>query len=445
MIAQHRRSHYDSPYLFKGLVDLYYNFLPLNRIAFSLACLIFGTVILGIMPSQAQKLPAISYVNDVRFGTITDHKRLVLAFDRLPNSYQVFTLENPHRLVIDLPDTAWRARDPVLTQTPLSSLRRGFVTPTQLRLVFESKNKLAIKQHFILASDGTQSPRLVIDYTTNQNTSPTSPTSPQQSASQTTPETPKAQMADTQDNAVIIPPLKPHPHKEKYTIIIDAGHGGRDPGAIASTGVFEKNIVFSVAQKLKRDLEKTGHYTVFMTRTGDYYIKLHERVKFSRDKKADLFISLHADSIHKPHIRGASFYSLSDKASDDLSARLADNENMAGVIAGVDIKSTVDEDVKDILIDLALREQIAESAFFKAALADRFAARKIRTLENPKRSAGFAVLKAPDIPSVLIELGFLSNTSDAKLLATTDFQTKASLAITEAVQDYFRKMEAVRY
>jgi N-acetylmuramoyl-L-alanine amidase len=435
-----------------------------------MAAFVLAFIMLIAAPLLAQKPAIISYVNDVRFGAIDANQRLVIAFDRLPNSYNVFTLENPHRLVVDLPDTAWRAPDPLATRPPLTALRRGFVTPTQMRLVFESNGKLALTRHFILAADQKQNPRLVIDYTVGKtfNAAENRPNTQSQSAnapalppaklpSAKPSSSPSASSSPTSNSAasnlaadLTIPPPadsihKPHPHKDKYTVIIDAGHGGRDPGAIASTGVFEKNIVFSVAQKLKRDLEKTGRYHVFMTRTGDYYIKLHERVKFSRDKKADLFISLHADSIHKPHIRGASFYSLSDKASDDLSARLADSENMAGVIAGVDIKSTVDEDVKDILIDLALREQTAESAFFKAALADRFAERKLRLLENPKRSAGFAVLKAPDIPSVLIELGFLSNTSDAKLLATNDFQTKASLAITDAVADYFRKIESVRY
>ena len=230
--------------------------------------------------------------------------------------------------------------------------------------------------------------------------------------------------------------------KKKYTVVIDAGHGGQDPGAVAH-GLREKNITLAVAQALRQQLEETGRYRVVMTRARDVYIKLHERVDLSRREEGDLFVSIHADMMERSNTRGASIYTLSSTASDAETARLADDANNSGVVAGVDLR-TESEDVAGILLDLAMREKMNESSLLARFIEESFRRESIRLLPNSHRSAGFAVLKAPDIPAVLIETGFLSNPEEARLLSTPQFQRKIAEAISLGIDAYFRKIEALQ-
>jgi N-acetylmuramoyl-L-alanine amidase len=227
-----------------------------------------------------------------------------------------------------------------------------------------------------------------------------------------------------------------------YTVVIDAGHGGDDPGAM-SGGLREKNITLSVARELKRQLEENGHYKVVLTRDRDIYIKLRERLGISRQVKGDVFISIHADKIARSGIRGASIYTLSETASDDETARLAEDENNAGVVAGVDLKEE-SQDVADILLDLAMREKMNESNVLAKAVSESLRRKSVRLLPNSHRSAGFAVLKAPDVPAILIETGFISNPDEAKLLSSPAFQQKLASALVDGIGAYFRKMQSLR-
>jgi N-acetylmuramoyl-L-alanine amidase len=230
---------------------------------------------------------------------------------------------------------------------------------------------------------------------------------------------------------------------ERRVVIIDAGHGGGDPGAIGPNGIREKNITLAIAQTIKRVMEDSGRYTVYLTRDKDFYIPLRQRVDISRQKKGDLFISIHADKIGRSNVRGASIYTLSENASDAETARLADAENNAGVVAGVDLAAE-SADVADILLDLAMREKMNESNLLARYLEDALRRKSVRLLPNSHRSAGFAVLKAPDVPSVLIESGFLSNNDEAKLLNSSDFHLKFSKAVLEGVDTYFEKIRALQ-
>jgi N-acetylmuramoyl-L-alanine amidase len=237
-----------------------------------------------------------------------------------------------------------------------------------------------------------------------------------------------------------IPEKKAIATNVKRTIVIDAGHGGADPGAIGANGIFEKNITLSMAQELKKELEATGQYNVHLTRNDDRFLRLRDRVNVARNKSADLFISLHADSIGKSDVSGASIYTLSETASDKETAALADRENKADLIAGADL-SHVDHDIAQILVGMSMRDNMNQSKFFANNLVDNMQNGGVKTLERPHRYAGFAVLKAPDVPSVLIEIGFMSNANEVKRLNDPKYRARLSNSIRRSIDAYFEKVK----
>lgn len=226
------------------------------------------------------------------------------------------------------------------------------------------------------------------------------------------------------------------PKKEgKPLIVIDPGHGGIDPGTIAHDGTQEKDIVLQYARALRDKLEESGRYEVLLTRDDDRLIVLRERFAIARKEEAALFISLHADSA-PDNVRGLSVYTVSEKASDEEAEALAMRENKADVLAGMDL-SDEQEDVANILISLAQRETNNRSAMLADLLVANLSSR-VKLLERAHRFAGFAVLKAPDTPSVLIELGFLSHSEDARQLKSKPYRDKVTDGILSGVDAYFR-------
>lgn len=221
----------------------------------------------------------------------------------------------------------------------------------------------------------------------------------------------------------------------KPVIIVDAGHGGQDPGTEGHAGTWEKDITLRYALALEQALLKTGRYRVALTRRDDRYLLLRDRVKRARAAHGDLFISLHADSAPSREASGLSVYTISEKASDAESEALAAQANKADVIGGMDL-SDASEDVAGILIDLAERETRAKSAEF-AELAVGNLGREVELLSNTHRFAGFAVLKAPDIPSVLIELGFLTNAREERQIKSRSYEVRIVRSIAQAIDDYF--------
>ena len=217
-------------------------------------------------------------------------------------------------------------------------------------------------------------------------------------------------------------------------VVIDPGHGGRDSGAVGKFKILEKNVTLAVAKKLKKRCDKSLYLKCFLTRNNDTYISLRNRIKFARRKKADLFISLHADYNTKSRVRGISFYTLSEKASDKEAAALARRENQSDLIVGLDL-SDESKEVRNILIDLTQRDTMNQSSVFVNTLIDELK-RNFNLLQRTHRFAGFAVLKAPDIPSVLIEMGYLSNAKDAKLLVKDEYQKKIVNGIFNATMNY---------
>jgi N-acetylmuramoyl-L-alanine amidase len=233
----------------------------------------------------------------------------------------------------------------------------------------------------------------------------------------------------------------------KRTIVIDAGHGGIDPGAESVAGYHEKEITLATARLLRRALEQTGRYKVILTRDSDVYLKLHERVARARAAHGNLFISLHADSVQATSDRtprGASIYTLSETASDTESDRYAQRENRADAIGGVDLGDQSD-DVAGILVDLTVRETVNDGNRLAGMMVDSLEHQGVSLLPNtPHRSAGFAVLKSPDIPSVLIEMGYLSDMADARALADPRHQQQIANAITEGIDRYFAWLQVSR-
>lgn len=327
---------------------------------------------------------------------------------------KIFTLANPDRVVIDLPHASATGiiLPPGYQGRLLRAIRFGQFDAMTSRVVLDLNGPARLVGHVTMPAPNGVGHQLVIDI---------APTGPLNAAPMAAPVPPAAAPA-------IIP------QQQKPLIIIDAGHGGQDPGAMGLHKTREKGVTLTFAQALKNGLLRTGRYRVALTREDDRFIMLPERVNIARKLKADIFISLHADSNPRPEARGLSVYTLSETASDEEAAALADRENKADIITGLDL-GTADADVASILIDLAQRETMNKSA----ELADQVVASvhpKVQLLPNPHRFAGFRVLKAPDIPSILIELGFLSNNADEKLLQSPEYQSLVVGSITRALDAY---------
>jgi N-acetylmuramoyl-L-alanine amidase len=233
---------------------------------------------------------------------------------------------------------------------------------------------------------------------------------------------------------------KPAAPKPRPIVALDAGHGGKDPGTIGVGGTFEKDVTFAVSRGLARRLEATGRYQVVLTRPDDSFIALGERVERARAGQAALFVSLHADSVPNPHQRGFSVYTLADEASDTMTAALAQRENAVDRLAGLDL-SKHPKAVRTILLDLMHRETVNNSSLMAETVVTKLNP-PFTPLQKPHRQANFAVLRAPDIPSILVEMGFLSNLEDEKLLNQASYQAKLADRLVVAVDGFFARLPA---
>ncbi len=382
-------------------------------------------------------------VNNVRFGVHPDKTRMVIELDDTVD-FRVFMLTSPYRLVVDLPQFKWQAGVISKPSEPgIKNIRQGNIDGRFSRLVLDLAQPTLIKKAFMLPAQDGKPSRLVVDFYKASTTLFAQKKSDihgtlnfndpiyQQAAKHTPPPVPP-------------PPANKQRTGKKPIIVIDPGHGGVDPGAIGINKVFEKNVTLAVSKALKNQLEASGKYTVKLTRNTDKYLKLYERVQIARKHNAALFISIHADSIPKRNVEGFSVYTLSEKASDAQTAKLATKENQADLIAGIDL-SHEDEEVADILIDLAMRDTMNQSKFFANTLVSQTKANGIEMLERPHRYAGFAVLKAPDTPSVLVEVGFMSNKTEAYRLSGANYQNKIAASIKKGIDQYFIKMDSYEH
>jgi len=375
---------------------------------------------------------------DARLGGDEKKTRLVVDLSRKVE-ISVFALADPYRVIVDLPDVTFDlpAAAGRLGRGLVAAYRYGLVGPGKARIVLDTKGPVAVDRSFVLAEFDDQPARLVIDLVASDRASVQRESVAQKPVAMVAPPTPL-------DAAPRPVEQKPAAGEGRPTIVIDPGHGGGDSGAHSANGDEEKAVVLAVAHRLREKLERLGRYRVVMTRTDDAFVSLADRVKIARDNQAALFISIHADFLSKREgdARGATVYTVSDRASDAEAARLAEKENKADLIAGMDL-SAQSQDIVNILYDLTHRETRNFSSLFQRTLVGQMKAGGILTHQDSMRSAGFVVLKAPDIPSVLLELGYLSNDEDAKNLMSDAWRNKVAESIVGAIQSFFATRPAV--
>jgi N-acetylmuramoyl-L-alanine amidase len=330
-------------------------------------------------------------------------------------------MERPDRVIVDLPEVAFQLPVEIGRKRAglVASFRYGLFAPGRSRVVIDLAQPALVSRIDLEQREG--SVLLTIELTR------TDRESFQRVAAESAAATQAPAVADASEPS----------RDERPVIVLDPGHGGIDPGAAASTGRFEKDIVFAFAQQLKKKLEAEGRYRVLMTREQDVFVPLGERVRMAQRAKSDLFISIHADSIAGgAEVRGLTVYTGSERASDAESARLADRENRADAAAGIDPTDAADEDVTDILKDLTVRETRAFSHGFATRLVGQLDS-VARLNKNPHRQARFLVLRAHDVPSVLVELGYLSSRRDFDLLMSDEWRDRSTAAMGVAIDRFF--------
>lgn len=373
-------------------------------------------------------------VTSMRLGERGDQTRFVMEFSGdAAADYRVFTLADPYRVVIDIKGVPFNIADVTAIKNlgVVTGYRYGRFEADTWRVVIDTAQPVALANNFVLDPQAGFGRRVVLDL------APTDAATFNRTAGlpDGTPDTAAAAAAELA--AVAAVPMSPPAARveRRRVVVIDAGHGGVDPGALGSSGVKEKNVTLAFARQFAEELRATGRYDVHLTRDGDIFIPLRERVAIARRHKADLFISVHADAIQRPDVRGLSVYTLSETASDAEAAALARKENQSDMIAGLDLQGESPE-VTGILIDLAQRETKNYSSRFARSLVD-YASQQTKTLDPAHRFAGFVVLKAPDVPSVLVELGFLTNRDDEKLLTSSTWRAGMAKTMSRAVDRYF--------
>lgn len=389
-------------------------------------CLLATFCIAVAWPAQAKQ------ITGLRIGQGAGSARLV--FDASSQfDYKIFTLASPNRLVIDTQniDISSSIAQKMQDNAFIKNMRTGATGVSGLRIVFDLKRPIVVKKAFMLPPQSGFKWRLAIDMEVvserdfaakvgNSNVISSHDYNKKDSSAPA-----NAPSSEAVSDA-----------NRKRVIVIDAGHGGVDPGAIGYSGTYEKNITFSMAKELKAMLDKNPKYKVYMTRSRDIFIPLRERVNISRSHRPDLFISIHADSARSSKATGLSVYTLSEAASDKEAAALAEKENKADIVAGVNF-ADYSKDVNDILLNLAQRDTNNSSSEFAYILSSEMA-KIVKTVSNTHRFAGFAVLKAPDVPSVLLELGYLSNPKEEKQLKQKSYRADLAKATVKAIDKYFQ-------
>ena len=441
----------------------------MTRLTSFLSPLLLAMLVFGQLCTSGTVNAAENGLTGLRLGSVSvdgqSALRLVVETST-PATVKMSLLTAPYRLVIDMRDVAWQidSLPPKgrLDRPPATAFRFGQLEPGTGRLVIEMTSPAAPFRAFALPPNKSGH-RLVIDMADNGRTAfqvaaaalrESQPiqfggaelTNDQRAvgaemkmvASAITPPTPKpkqAKLAVTVTPAVGVP--KPQKRPNRWVVFIDAGHGGKDPGAIGRAGTKEKDITLAAAIELARQLQASGQIRAVLSRTDDRYLKLRQRIKLARAQNADLFVSLHADSAASKSARGMSVFTLSETASDKEAAALAQNENKADLIGGPDL-GVEDPEVANELLRMFQRESMNQSTHFAGKILQ-----EIRDMpggdKRGHRFAGFAVLKAPDMPSVLVEMGFLSNSEDEANLNRKSYRRKLAGRLTGAIVRYLEE------
>jgi N-acetylmuramoyl-L-alanine amidase len=379
--------------------------------------------------------------SDARLAGDGKRTRFILDLDKTIQ-FRAFALADPYRVIVDIPQTSFKLATGTGTagRGLVKAFRYGLVMPGGSRIVFDLTGPAKIANSTVLEAANGQPPRLVLELEEVDRTAFVQSLAPDNR--------PELRPAIADANAAVVSAeaaaaTKPAgPPDSRPLIVIDPGHGGIDNGT-QSSGEMEKNLVLGFGLALRDRIEKSGKYRVVMTRTDDTFIPLNDRVKVARNQSAALFVSIHADALPRREgdAQGATIYTLSDKASDAEAERLAEAENKSDAIGGVNLSEEPTE-VADILIDLAQRETRTFSNRFARLLMGEMK-NSARMHKHPLKSAGFRVLKALDVPSVLVELGYVSNKGDLEHLVSENWRTKTVGSMAQAIDTFFAKRLAI--
>ena len=397
----------------------------------------FLVTLIGLVCYAAAAMASVN-IQDMRIGNQSDGARVVFDMDRKVN-YRVFLLNNPKRVVVDLADSNINKLYTKVSNQIVAGTRVGKMDGNDKRVVMDLLRPATIKKVFFIEPQSGKPWRLVVDLLMSNENQFNAKIGNAYVVTNNTGFAPQEEKKESRwwkreptnsDDAKRV--------GRKRIIVLDPGHGGKDPGAIGYSGTYEKNITLAMGRELQKILRNKG-YTVYLTRDKDIFIPLRQRIKIAQNYKADLFMSIHADSAQNRQATGLSVYTLSDTASDQEAAALAERENKADIIGGVDLGGNSKE-VNDILISLSQTDTRNKSSKYATYLVKEMSA-CVKLVKNTHRFAGFAVLKAPDIPAALLEMGYLSNRSEEASLRTTSYRNKLAHAAAKAIDRYFNDPE----
>ncbi|QPF88773.1 N-acetylmuramoyl-L-alanine amidase [Bradyrhizobium commune] len=394
--------------------------------------------------AESQPQPSVAVANfpiasAARLAGDGKQTRFILDLDQTI-SFRATTLPDPYRVVVDVPQVNFQLAPGTGTagRGLVKAFRYGLVMPGGSRIVFDLTGPAKIANSYVLEAANGQPARLVLELEEVDRTAYVQSPAPESR--------PELRPTIAAAPPAAVPSASPEPAQQKPgapadgrpIVVIDPGHGGIDNGT-QSSGESEKNLVLAFGLALRDRLEKAGKYRVVMTRDDDTFIPLNDRTKIARNLKAALFVSIHADALPRAEgdAQGATIYTLSDKASDAEAQRLADAENRADAIAGFNLAEEP-TDVADILIDLTQRETRTFSNRFAHVLMGEMKS-TVRMHKHPLKSAGFRVLKAPDVPSVLVEIGYVSNKDDLGHLVSEGWRSRAVGSMAQAIDAFLAK------
>ena len=419
---------------FSREVALRWPYLLATKAATQILIFAAAFILIGTAPVHSDAEQKIS-ITEIRLWAHPNYTRFVLEMSAEVEA-NLFLLNDPRRLVIDFPEVEFAIQRMEQSQERptgvINKYRYGLLKPGTSRVVLDLAMPATIQRHFILPAIDGKPYRFVLDLEKSTDTAFL--------------ESVTARTIDTKpDLSQYTAKSKQSPISKDHisTIVIDAGHGGVDPGAIGISGIYEKDIALAAANELAVMINSIGNYRVLLTRSKDIFLPLRDRVAIGRAAQADLFLSLHADSIADRNIRGTHIYSLSETASDKEAEALAAKENKADIIAGINLAAHP-PDVGSILLDLSQRETNNLSAKAGNIVIKELKHHGLVLLRKPHRQAGFAVLKAPDVPSLLIELGFLSNKGDVAQLSTAGARALLLRPLSYAIDKYFKTVVSIR-
>lgn len=426
--------------------------------AFLLFFLLYGTSFAGQ-----------TNIINIRLSTNDNNERIVFDLNS-KTTFNAFTLVKPDRLVVDFANTSQNIKAPdVQTDKIIDSIRVGKFSDTDTRLVFDlNAGSKIIKSFYLAPNSDNKNHRIVIDFEFNKKDLETedligkliednnlygiepevldeiineimsnqvAEAKKTNSIQVSTSKTKSKEITDNKPKNIVFDVSKSQTRKPR--IIIDAGHGGKDPGAIGRTKTKEKILTLIYAKSLKEALDSTGKYKVYLTRSQDYFVDLRERTAMARRYKGDLFISIHADSSPNKKARGLSIYTLSQTASDTRTAQLAQKENKADIIGGLNLYGEY-QDTINTLVDISRQQSMNDSKKFAKILERELGKRNVNASGEMKKFGNFAVLTSADMPSILLEIGFLSNKTDERMIRSFGYKTKIINSLSSTIDNYFK-------